>query len=68
MRVESDQNGECFGIGEKLTLIVHPTPEFELDITRIYCTNLDPINLEVFNPKKDDYTYEWTNENDEVFS
>ena len=28
---ESDDNGDCFGIGPKLVLTVHPRPEFEVD-------------------------------------
>ena len=67
VRVESDDNGDCFGIGPHLTLTVHPRPEFEVDQTAIYCLNGQPITLITFNPKGV-YTYEWTDENGTVVS
>lgn len=62
VRVENDDNGNCFGIGEHLTLTVFPRPEFEVNPTEIVCLNLYSINLEVFNPQGS-YTYQWFNEN-----
>ncbi|NEW78516.1 MAG: T9SS type B sorting domain-containing protein, partial [Gelidibacter sp.] len=61
VRVESDDNGECFGFGPHLKLVVEPRPEFELDESIIYCMNLPPITVSTYNPKGN-YTYEWKNE------
>ena len=58
VRVESDDNGDCFGIGPHLKLTVHPLPEFEVDQTAIYCLDGQPITLKTFNPNGV-YTYEW---------
>ena len=62
VRVESEDNGECFGLGPYLELIVQPRPEFDLDVSAIYCLNLDPITVAV-NNANGNYTYVWTNEN-----
>ena len=67
VRVESDDNGACFGIGPHLQLKVNKRPEFELDSTAIYCQNLNPITLTTYNPKGN-YTYQWTDENNKVIS
>lgn len=67
VRVENDDNGDCFGIGPRLTLTVHPRPVFEVSSATFVCLNLPPITLEVFNAE-DNYTYEWTDENDSVIS
>ncbi|MDO9275008.1 MAG: T9SS type B sorting domain-containing protein [Lutibacter sp.] len=61
VRVESDDNGECFGFGPHLKLVVEPRPEFDLDESVIYCLNLPPITVSTFNPKGN-YSYEWKNE------
>lgn len=65
VRVESDDNGECFGFGPHLNLVVEPRPEFELDESVIYCLNLPPITVSTFN-SQGNYTYEWKNENGTV--
>ncbi|MDT0552501.1 T9SS type B sorting domain-containing protein [Urechidicola vernalis] len=67
VRVESNDNGACFGVGPFLELIVYERPEFEVIPEAVVCLNLPPIILEVFNPK-DVYTYEWTDENNQVIS
>lgn len=67
VRVESEDNGDCFGIGPHLTLTVHPKPKFDTDDTSIYCLDGDPINLETFNPEGN-YAYEWTDESGTVIS
>ena len=47
VRVESDDNGDCFGLGPHLLLTVHPRPEFEVDNSAIYCLDNNPrANLE----------------------
>ncbi len=67
VRVESIDNGECFGLGPYLNLVVDPRPEFDLDATVIYCQNLPPITVTVYNPLGN-YTYEWKDENGVVIS
>ena len=67
VRVESDDNGDCFGIGEHLTLTVNPIPEFDVDPEATVCLNLPAITLETENPN-DVYSYKWTDENGAVIS
>ena len=63
--MESDDNGDCFGLGPHLTLSVNPRPEFEVDQTEIYCLDNNPITLFTYNPKGN-YTYEWRDSNNLV--
>lgn len=65
VRVESDDNGECFGFGPHLKLVVEPRPVFDLNENVIYCLNLPPIMVSTFNAQGN-YTYEWKNENGTV--
>ncbi len=67
VRVESDDNGDCFGIGPHLRLIVHPIPEFEIEGETVYCSNGDPVVLEIVNPNGN-YQYEWTDQSGTVIS
>lgn len=67
VRVESDDNGNCFGIGPHLKLTVHPRPEFEVDNSAIYCLDNNPITLTTFNPKGS-YSYEWKDNSGQVVS
>jgi gliding motility-associated-like protein len=67
VRVESDDNGECFGIGPHLVLTVHPRPEFEVEQTAIYCLNGQAITLGTFNPTGT-FNYVWVNENNAIVS
>ncbi|NOQ91654.1 MAG: lectin, partial [Flavobacteriaceae bacterium] len=67
VRVESNDNGDCFGIGPHLVLTVNPLPEFDVTPTAIVCLNLSPITLEISNPL-DNYSYAWKDENDNIIS
>ena len=67
VRVESEDNGECFGIGANLVLTVHPRPEFEVDQSETFCLNGGSVTLNTFNPNGS-YTYEWADSNDMVIS
>ncbi|GAA4901213.1 hypothetical protein GCM10023311_28620 [Flaviramulus aquimarinus] len=67
VRVESDDNGACFGLGPHLLLTVHPRPEFEIDQTGVYCLDNNPISLFTFNPKGA-YSYEWYDANGGIVS
>jgi gliding motility-associated-like protein len=65
VRVESDDNGDCFGIGPHLTLTVNPRPVFEVEQTDVFCLDNTPITLTTFNPSGI-YSYEWTDANGTV--
>ena len=67
VRVESEDNIDCIGIGQHIKLMVHHLPEFEVVPTEIVCLNLPPITLKTFNPA-DNYTYKWTDKNGNVIS
>jgi len=67
VRVESEDNGNCFGIGPHLKLTVHPRPEFEVDQADIYCLDNHPITLITYNPSGN-FSYEWKDENGVVVS
>ena len=67
VRVESSENGGCFGIAPVLELIVTPLPEFDLDETAIVCLNNLPLNISVYN-FKDNYLYQWQDELGNIIS
>ena len=59
VRVESNINGDCFGIGPHLLLTVNPRPQFEVDQSDIFCLDGNLITLFTFNPQGQ-YDYVWT--------
>jgi len=62
--VRIEDNNDCYGIGENLTLIVNPRPEFEIEAipNDVVCLNLsNTITLTPFN-EQGNYTYEWFDE------
>ncbi|SNR42027.1 gliding motility-associated C-terminal domain-containing protein [Lutibacter agarilyticus] len=61
VRVQSEDNGDCFGVGAHVTLTVYTRPEFEVNPAEIVCLNLPPITLAPSNAQGI-YTYEWFNE------
>ncbi|MFI0429484.1 T9SS type B sorting domain-containing protein [Mariniflexile sp. HMF6888] len=65
VRVESDDNGDCYGIGPYLLLTVYPRPEFEIDQTEIYCFEEKSITLFTYNPSGD-FSYEWKDEHGQI--
>jgi len=67
VRVESDDNGACFGLGPHLELLVENRPEFDLDTTGIYCQNLPPKSFSI-NNANGNYNYIWTNESGDIVS
>ncbi len=67
VRVESADNGACYGIGPNLLLTVNPSPEFEVNPEEALCLNLGPLVIETFNADGD-YSYEWLNDKNEVIS
>jgi len=67
VRVENENNGNCYGIGPFLTITVQPIPQFEVSPTAVVCLNLSPITLEVYN-SADTYSYEWADSNGTIIS
>ena len=68
VRIQSKDNGACFGYGPYLTLTVNPRPEFEVGQSEIFCKNsLQPVTLFAFNAK-DNYTYRWLDSSKNVIS
>ena len=67
VRVESDDNGECFGMGPYLQLIVQPRPEFEIPETEIYCQNLSFVEVQSTNALGI-YNYKWFDSNNQIIS
>ncbi|MDO9593623.1 MAG: T9SS type B sorting domain-containing protein [Lutibacter sp.] len=67
VRVENENDGNCYGIGPFLTLTVQQIPQFEVNPTAIVCLNLPPITLQTFNPQGN-YTYEWTDASGTIIS
>jgi gliding motility-associated-like protein len=67
VRVENDNDGNCYGIGQFLTLTVQQIPEFEVIPAAIVCLNLSPITLETFDPQGN-YTYQWMDASGAVIS
>jgi gliding motility-associated-like protein len=65
VRVESDDNGDCYGVGQHLDLIVEPKPEFEVEQSDIFCFDGGSILLETFNPNGN-FTYQWTDQDGNV--
>lgn len=64
VRVESETNGDCFGLGPHLVLEVFPIPAFEVDESFILCEG-DTAVLATYNAQ-DTYTYSWTDTNGNV--
>lgn len=58
VRVESEDNGACFGIGPNLNLRVYPLPTFEVSPPDDLCVGEAPVLLQTFNPNGN-YSYQW---------
>lgn len=67
VRVQSEDNGDCFGVGPHLQLTVNPLPEFSVDQSEGFCLNGGPIVLETYNPSGN-FTYIWTDQMGGVIS
>jgi gliding motility-associated-like protein len=67
VRIENENDGNCFGIGPFLTLTVQQIPQFEVIPSATVCLNLPPITLQTLNPQGI-YSYEWTNANGTIIS
>ena len=64
VRVDSERNNACLGLGFHVTLTVDPLPEFEVSDPQYLCLNQlpQPLTLTVENPQGN-YTYELRDQN-----
>ena len=63
VRVESNTNGDCFGIGPYVNLTVYSSPEFDVTPDALICQNItSDVTLEISNPNGV-YTYNWSGPN-----
>lgn len=65
VRIESDIDNACFGLGPYITLVVEPLPDIRLTDERMICLNLNEefITLDSGLPQEADlttFTYLWT--------
>ncbi|UKM64672.2 T9SS type B sorting domain-containing protein [Flavobacteriaceae bacterium GSB9] len=67
VRVESSDNGMCYGIAPVLRLTVYGEPEFEIDEFQTYCSEGEPVVVSAFNVDASN-TYRWFNSSGEVIS
>ncbi|MFD1316217.1 T9SS type B sorting domain-containing protein [Namhaeicola litoreus] len=61
VRIESEDNTNCIGIGQYLKLIVNPLPEFKIDREFILCLNTSSILVETYE-NQGNYSYQWFND------
>lgn len=67
VRVQSADNGNCFGVGPYLQLTVNPLPEFDIFQSEGLCLDGDPVVLAIENATGN-YRYVWTDETDNIIS
>ncbi len=67
VRVESSDNGSCYGIGPHLALTVNPAPQFDVKSTYIKCKGSPPITIQTYNAQGS-YSYQWEDENGNIIS
>ena len=61
VRVEGEESNTCIGLGQHLTLVVNPVPDFELALSEVICQKQYPYPISVKNPISA-YDYLWTDE------
>lgn len=66
VEIENSQNSDC-STSTTIDFIVNPKPEFYLDEAAILCLNDPPLILNI-SDATGIFTYEWTDENNEVVS
>lgn len=67
VRVESEDNGDCFGISPNLILRVRAQPQFEVDSEVILCDYEESITLNIQNPQGN-YMYVWMDQSGYILS
>lgn len=66
IRIQSQDNGDCFGVGPHLQLTVNPLPEFTVYQHDNLCLNGNPVLLAVDYPGNNSYI--WRNEANDIIS
>lgn len=64
VRIDDEQTGTCFGVGEHLLLTVFSLPLFQLENEYNFCTN-EAVQIAPINPAAE-YQYTWLNSNNDV--
>ena len=64
IRVDSQANNECLGLGHHITLFVNPIPEINPTGTELICSNIPNLTKTINAGLQDtatinDYTYQW---------
>lgn len=68
VRVQSEDNGDCYAVGPFLKLIVDPLPEFSVKAIGSLCLGGDSVVLEAQPTDAAIYKYVWTNSKNEIIS
>ncbi|WP_248723859.1 T9SS type B sorting domain-containing protein [Seonamhaeicola sp. ML3] len=66
VRIESMDNGDCFGIGPNVLLTVNTIPEFEIEQSEVFCIDGSPVVLSIVNPSDSGLTFEWQDTNGNI--
>lgn len=64
--MEHNQNSNCSALSN-INFVVNPKPDFYLEETAVICLDNPPLNLSISNPTGA-FTYEWTDEEENVIS
>lgn len=65
VRIESEENGNCYDIGPYLRLIVNERPQFEVTQSDVFCLDGGSITLEVISATGQ-YSYIWLAESGDI--
>lgn len=69
VRVDSETNNECLGLGFHIALKVDSLPAFEIPERLPLCTNItDPTATIMIENPEDTYIYEWRNQNGDLLN
>ncbi len=64
VRIEDEQSGTCYGVGEHLLLTVFPIPSFEIKEKYVFCSG-DEVQVAPINADGN-YQYIWYNAQNEI--
>lgn len=65
VRVDGNDQNDCIGLGQHITLVVDEAPSFELEPNLEICSKQLPYTVRAENPLET-YTYQWSNEDGDV--
>ena len=64
VRVEDEQSGTCYGVGQHLLLTIHPIPSFEMEEAYVHCTDQSVSVLPLTSDGN--YQYEWYDDDNQL--